>query len=73
MLHQPFLVSFQRLHFPSLRSDQVVQRTQAVRDLPLLGGYGMTCRGGKKLGDRNVESACSSSFINEAAQCHIVA
>ena len=36
LLHQAFLMSLQRLHFPPLRRDQLVQRRQTVGDLLLL-------------------------------------
>ena len=38
LLHQPFFMGLERVHFPRLRSDQLVHRTQALGDFLLFGG-----------------------------------
>ena len=40
LLHQPFLMSLERPHFPPLRGNQLIQRRQTVGDLLLLSGRG---------------------------------
>ncbi len=40
LLHQPFFMGLERVHFPRLRGHQLVHRTQALGDFLLFGGYG---------------------------------
>ncbi|MNP23741.1 hypothetical protein D3C76_1164610 [compost metagenome] len=37
LLHQPFFMRLERINFPGLRGDQLVQGTQAVGDFLLFG------------------------------------
>ena len=37
LLHHPFFMGLERLHFVRLRGDQLVQRTKAAGDLLLFG------------------------------------
>jgi hypothetical protein len=38
LLHQPFFMGLERVHFPRLRGHQLVHRTQALGDFLLFGG-----------------------------------
>ena len=66
-------MGLERVHFPRLRGDQLVHRTQAGGDFFVVSGDSWSrCRGREELRDGDVEATCSGTLVHKAAQRRIM-